>query len=35
MSLAERQARHQSMMTVLRANSVSVWRDRFMHDLRG
>jgi len=35
MSLRERRSRHQDMMATLRANSVSVWRDRFMSDLRG
>ena len=35
MSLAERKSRYGDMMATLRANSVSVWRDRFMRDLRG
>jgi trehalose 6-phosphate synthase len=35
MSLSERRSRHHDMMATLRANSVSVWRDRFMSDLRG
>ncbi|WP_246641669.1 alpha,alpha-trehalose-phosphate synthase (UDP-forming) [Paraburkholderia edwinii] len=34
MPLAERQARHRDMMTQLRENNVSVWRDNFMRDLQ-
>jgi len=34
MSLAERRARYEDMMAELRANNVSVWRDRFLTDLR-
>jgi trehalose 6-phosphate synthase len=33
MPLAERQARHADMLSQLRENNVSVWRDRFMRDL--
>lgn len=29
----ERQARHQAMMLCLKANNLSQWRDRFLHDL--
>ena len=35
MSVDERQERHQSMLTVMRANSLEQWRDRFEADLRG
>lgn len=34
MPLAERQARHADMMTSLRENNLSVWRDTFLADLR-
>jgi trehalose 6-phosphate synthase len=34
MPLEERRARHQGMMATLRRNSVSVWRDSFLADLR-
>ena len=34
MPLADRQKRHEDMMTVLRENDLSVWRDSFLHDLR-
>ena len=33
MSLPERRERHSEMMTVLRRNSLSAWRDRFLGDL--
>jgi len=33
MPLPERQARYRDMMAQLRANNVSTWRDRFLHDL--
>ena len=33
MPLAERQDRHAEMITVLRRNSLAVWRDRFLSDL--
>jgi trehalose 6-phosphate synthase len=33
MPLAERRARHAEMMAVLRRNSLSAWRDRFLTDL--
>jgi trehalose 6-phosphate synthase len=35
MALEERQERHQSMLTVMRANSLERWRDRFEVDLLG
>ncbi len=35
MSLAERRERHSEMMAVLRRNSLSAWRDRFLGDLKG
>ncbi len=34
MPLAERSARYRDMMAQLRENNVSVWRDRFMRDLK-
>jgi trehalose 6-phosphate synthase len=34
MLLKERQARHQSMVKVMRTNSLERWRDRFEADLR-
>lgn len=35
MSLCERRERHAEMMAVLRRNSLSAWRDRFLSDLSG
>ena len=35
MPLAERRERHAEMMAVLRRNSLTVWRDRFLGDLNG
>ena len=35
MRVEERQERHQAMLTVMRANSLERWRDRFEADLRG
>jgi trehalose 6-phosphate synthase len=35
MRLAERRERHAEMMAVLRRNSLSAWRDRFLGDLNG
>ena len=35
MSIEERRGRHAAMLDVLRANSLDVWRDRFVSDLRG
>ncbi|HEX4369204.1 MAG TPA: alpha,alpha-trehalose-phosphate synthase (UDP-forming) [Rhodopila sp.] len=35
MPVAERQERHQAMLTVMRTNSLERWRDRFEADLRG
>jgi trehalose 6-phosphate synthase len=34
MPIEERQERHQAMLTVMRANSLEKWRDRFEADLR-
>jgi trehalose 6-phosphate synthase len=34
MQVEERQERHQAMLTVMRANSLEKWRDRFEADLR-
>ncbi|GAB3628751.1 Trehalose-6-phosphate synthase [Pandoraea terrae] len=34
MSLSERQSRYTTMMAQLREHNLSVWRDRFIHDLR-
>ena len=34
MPVEERQERHQSMLTVMRTNSLERWRDRFEADLR-
>ena len=33
MPVEERRERHQAMMTVMRANSLERWRDRFTRDL--
>jgi trehalose 6-phosphate synthase len=35
MPVEERQDRHQSMLKVMRTNSLVRWRDRFEADLRG
>jgi trehalose 6-phosphate synthase len=35
MLLPERQERHQSMLKIMRTNSLEQWRDRFEADLRG
>jgi len=34
MPVEERRERHQAMLTVMRANSLERWRDRFEADLR-